>query len=75
MRIVIIVALISSVLGAQAPILHYSNTRGFALFTDPAFLGTLLVQSVISGGIIFFSVLIIGMTGIAVGRALKWVTA
>lgn len=74
-KFVFLMALITSVLGAPAPILYYSNTRGFAMFTDLPFFGGLLLQSAVTGGILFFAVFIGGLASIAIARGVKWVLA
>lgn len=74
-KTILIVALLVSAIGAPAPILHYSNTRGFAMFTDVPFLLGLLLQSVVAGGVMFFAVVIGGVVALAIGRALRWMLA
>ncbi len=70
-----ITGFVVSALGAPAPILHFSNSRGFEMFTDLPFIGNLLLQSMVAGGVIFGSVFVAGMVAMGIGRGLRWMLA
>ncbi len=74
-RMIVITGFVVSALGAPAPILHFSNSRGFEMFTDLPFIGSLLLQTMVAGGVIFGSVLVAGIVAMGIGRGLRWMLA